>query len=240
VPVRAILFDFDGLILDTEYPEYQSWREVFTARGCELPEALWASSIGRGTSTQTFDPYEELAARSGRAVDREAIRAVRRPRFAELMEGQAALPGVEAALNEAHRLGLRLAVVSSSPREWVTRYLSALGLHDRFDLLRCGDEVAQAKPEPELYHSALEALEIRADEALALEDSPNGVLAATRAGIYCIAVPNALTRHACLDAADLCISSLAEWSLAQLIAYAEQRGNKSVEAEAFLGPSNSS
>jgi HAD superfamily hydrolase (TIGR01509 family) len=238
VPIRAILFDFDGLILDTEYPEYQSWREVFAAHGCELSETLWASNIGRGTSTQTFDPYDELSVRTGRAIDRDTVRAVRRRRFAELMEGKTALPGVEAALDEARRLELRLAVVSSSPREWVTRYLLALDLHDRFHLLRCGDEVARAKPDPELYHSALETLDVRANEALALEDSPNGVLAATRAGIYCVAVPNALTRHACLDAADLCVPSLAEWPLARLIACGENRTDKSVEAETSFGSSN--
>jgi len=223
VTVRAILFDFDGLILDTEYPEYLSWREVYAAHGCDLPEDLWAPSIGRGVSTQTFDPYAELASRSGRKIDPDAVRAVRRRRFAELMEGQTALPGVEVALDAAYQLGLRRAVVSSSPRELVTRHLAALGLVDRFDLLRCGDEVARAKPDPELYLSALATLDVRADEAIALEDSPNGVLAAKRAGLYCVAVPNALTRHACLDHADLCIASLADLPLPRLIAHAEGR-----------------
>jgi len=212
--IKALIFDFDGLILDTEGPEYQSWREIYQAYGCSLLLSKWAEGIG---SSDAFDPYDDLAQQLGRPVDRAAIRAKRRPRFTELMANQSVLPGVERYTSEARELGLRLGLASSSSRSWVTGYLSQLKLEAHFDSIKCADDVERTKPDPALYLTALRALEVKAHEAIALEDSPNGVLAAKRAGIFCVAVPNALTRRLSLDLADLQISSLAELPLEKLL-----------------------
>jgi len=212
--IKALIFDFDGLILDTEGPEYQSWREIYQAYGCSLPLSKWAEGIG---SSDTFDPYDDLSQRLGRPVDQATIRAKRRPRFTELMANQSVLPGVERYIFEARELGLRLGLASSSSRSWVTGYLSQLKLEACFDSIKCGDDVEYTKPDPALYLAALQALDVKAHEAIALEDSPNGVLAAKRAGIFCVAVPNAMTQQLPLDLADLQISSLAELSLEELL-----------------------
>ena len=212
--IKALIFDFDGLILDTEGPEYQSWREIYQAHGCSLPLSKWAEGIG---SSDTFDPYDDLSQRLGRPVDQATIRAKRRPRFTELMANQSVLPGVERYIFEARELGLRLGLASSSSRSWVTGYLSQLKLEACFDSIKCGDDVEYTKPDPALYLAALQALDVKAHEAIALEDSPNGVLAAKRAGIFCVAVPNAMTQQLPLDLADLQISSLAELSLEELL-----------------------
>lgn len=217
--IKALIFDFDGLIFDTEVPDYQSWLEIYQSHGCELPFETWATAIG--TSGDAFDPYLFLETQYGQAVERETIRLKRRDRFEELIKEAVALPGVEDYLRTAKRLGLKLAVASSSHHAWVDGYLARLGLIEHFDSIRCADDVRQAKPAPELYLVALEALGVRPKEAIAFEDSPNGVKAAKSAGIFCVAVPNQITRLLPLDHADVQLTSLAEMTLEELIASVE-------------------
>lgn len=212
--IRALIFDFDGLILDTEGPEFQSWQEIYRAHGADLTLSTWAVAIG---TLDAFDPYAELERQLGRPVDRETIRQERRRRNIELLEREPIRPGVETYLDDARRFGFKVGVASSSPRHWVAGHLDRLGLIARFDCLRCSDDVARVKPEPELYLSALGALGVAPDQAVALEDSPNGILAAKRAGMFCVAIPNELTRLLPLDRADIRLDSLAELSLAQLL-----------------------
>jgi HAD superfamily hydrolase (TIGR01509 family) len=120
-------------------------------------------------------------------------------------------------LESARRLGLRLAVASSSPRSWVAGHLERLRLIDHFEALACGDEVPRTKPDPAVYQAALAALGLGPQEVIALEDSPNGSLAASRAGIFCVAVPHELTRSGSF-AAELQVDSLTEMSLEELLA----------------------
>jgi putative acetyltransferase len=108
-------------------------------------------------------------------------------------------------------------VASSSKYDWVDGYLRQLGLFDDFDAILCREDVQRIKPDPDLFLAALEALKVRADEGLVFEDSPNGVLAAKRAGIRVVAVPNPITAHGTIDGADLCLSSLAEMPLEALL-----------------------
>jgi len=214
--IQALIFDFDGLILDTEVPDYESWQEVYREHGCDLPFARWAECIG--TADILFDPYDELEAQSGRSIDRAAIRAKRRARYLEMIAAQPLLPGVEDYLADAKRLGLKLGVASSATSDWVHGHLTQRGLIEQFDCIRCADNVRRTKPDPELYLAALYALGLRAEQAVALEDSPNGIRAAVRAGLFCVAVPNALTRHLPLDEAHLRLASLAEMPLERLLA----------------------
>lgn len=216
--IQALIFDFDGLILDTEGPEFTSWQEVFAAHGLTLPLSTYAVAIG---TADAFDPLAELERQLGRSVDRERIRAARRARNQELIAAQALRPGIEAYLARADQLGLRLGVASSSTRDWVAGHLERLGIIGHFACLRCRDDVARVKPDPELYRSALAALGARPDQAVALEDSPNGILAAKRADLFCVAIPNPLTRRLRLDQADLRVDSLADLPLEQLLAKAQ-------------------
>ena len=212
--IRAIVFDFDGLILDTELPEFQSWQEIYQAHGCTLPLAVWATCIG---TTEAFDPYAYLEEQLGRAIDREVVQLRQRQQCDALIAAQAVLPGVHDYIADARRLDLQLGVASSSSRAWVHGHLTRLELHQHFVCIACRDDVPRTKPDPALYQAALAALGVRPEEAIALEDSPNGILAAKRAGLFCVAVPNVLTRQLPLDHADLQIPSLAALPLSELL-----------------------
>lgn len=219
--IRAIVFDFDGLILDTELPEFQSWQAVYQEHGCTLPFTVWAMGIG---TIGAFDPYAYLEEQLGRTVDREIVRVQQRQHCDALIATQVVLPGVQDYLAEARRLGLYLGVASSSSRAWVSGHLTRLALQQHFLCIKCRDDVLHPKPDPALYHAALEALAVRPQEAIALEDSPNGILAAKRAGMFCVAVPNPLTSQLSLAQADLQVASLADLPLARLLAAAQQDG----------------
>ncbi|MEI7832078.1 MAG: HAD family hydrolase [bacterium] len=214
--ISALIFDFDGLILDTETPEYQAWSEVYQQLGVTFPFEVWVECIGRGWSS--FDPYDYLEQQVGQLQDREIIRTRRRQRYLELISAQPILPGVLDSIDKAHSLGLKVAIASSSSRRWIDRYLVQRGISELFDVIKCKDDVVNAKPAPDLYLATLAALGITAAEAIAFEDSPNGVTAANAAGIYCVAVPNPMTRELPLDHADQLVSSLAELNLQALLA----------------------
>ncbi|HTI15101.1 MAG TPA: HAD-IA family hydrolase [Dictyobacter sp.] len=215
--IEALVFDFDGLILDTEVPAYQSWQEIYKSYNSYLPLEKWALCIGSGM--EAFNPYHYLAEVAGSEIPMEEVRARLEKRHLELIDQQVALPGVEAYIADAKRLGLKLAVASSSPRSWLVRHLTRLRLLDKFDAMACGDEVVNKKPDPELYLKALDLLQVSAERAIALEDSPNGVYAAQTAGIFCVAIPNELTALLSLDHALLRLKSLDEMPLEKLMEY---------------------
>lgn len=219
-PVRAVLLDFDGLILDTETPEVHAWREMFSELGCEYPDECWQRMIGQSSPEVWSLPAEYLSKQLGRPVDSKELLAENERRRVERLQRAEVQPGVERLLDEAQRRGLKTALVSSSSRCWVEGHLTRLGLLSRFDAVICGGEGHPSKPDPALYRAALETLGIRAAEAIAIEDSPNGVRAAKAAGIYCIAVPNELTRRLSLDHADRVLDSLEAVELFELHASA--------------------
>ena len=214
--LQAIIFDFDGLIIDTETPVFEAWSEIYQSHGFRLEPMVWAQCIGRGVDSVIWSPYDHLEELLGEPIDREALLETKRRRYEELMAGSTIRPGVEHCIQEAKRLGIKLAVASSSSHEWVEGHLSKFGLLPHFDCLRCFDDVVKTKPDPELYLAALAGLEIASENAIAIEDSPNGVLAAKGADLYCIAVPNAITCYLSLEHADLQLSSLTELTLERL------------------------
>jgi HAD superfamily hydrolase (TIGR01509 family) len=212
--IRALVFDFDGLILDTEEPVYRSWLEVYQAHGEELPFDRWMQIVG--STTAGFHPQHHLEERLGRSLPGEVLDR-RIARRTEMILAQEVLPGVVRHLEEARAMGLKLGVASSSTSDWVRGHLARLGILESFDCMRCRDDVPNAKPEPDLYLAVLECLGVRASEAIAIEDSPNGVLAAKRAGLRCVAIPNSITAGLDLGQADLLLGSLAELTLPQLL-----------------------
>ncbi len=223
--IRALIFDFDGLILDTETPEYQAWQAIFQEYGHHLPLEKWMAVVGSNVETAGFDPIAYLISLTGRPLDREAIQRDLLTRQMAIIAVQPVLPGVKQHIEAARRLGLKLAVASSSPWRWVTDHLERLGLLAYFDAIRTADHVERIKPAPDLFLAACQALEVQPAEAIAFEDSPNGVSAAKRAGLFVVAVPNPLTRYADLSHADLVLESLAAMPLDALLALA-QDGNR--------------
>ena len=213
------MFDFDGLVFDSETHEYETVREQFAEHGAELPLEVWSLCIGR--APDFFDPYAYLEECTGAAVDRARLLERRKQRFGERIRGQGAIPGVEEALRAARSLGLRIGLASSSGRGWVEGQLRALGLWHLFECVRTREDVEQAKPHPELYRSVLSCLGVEPRRAVAFEDSPNGALAARRAGMYCVIVPNPVTAGLEFGEHDLRLESLMQAELADLLARLE-------------------
>ncbi|MGI8858454.1 MAG: HAD-IA family hydrolase [Thermomicrobiales bacterium] len=218
--ICGLIFDFDGLILDTELPDFESWQEMFVEHGTTLPLSAWAPLIGTASS---FDLYDYLEQQAGTPIDRADVRERRRQRFHERVTNQAILPGVEQCIADAKARGMKVGLASASSAEWVLGHLERLGLHVHFDAVKTADDVERVKPDPALYLAALAALGLDASEAIALEDSPNGIAAAKAAGLFCVAIPNAMTRDLDVGAADLRLASLAEMPLAKLLTVVENR-----------------
>jgi HAD superfamily hydrolase (TIGR01509 family) len=208
VPVRAFLFDFDGLILDTEVASRAGWELLYSEHGHELPPEKWRLVVG---TRDAWDPMAHLEELVGRQLERETLNERRRAHELSLIEAEELRPGVAAYLDAADRLGLKLGIVSSASRQWIDMHLRRLERAHDFDLILAADhDASRAKPAPTLYLEALELLAVRADEAVAFEDSPPGVAAAKAAGIFTIAVPNDVTRNYGLEEADMLVESLAD------------------------------
>jgi len=211
MPLRALLFDFDGLILDTEFPIYEAWCEDYLAHGHELPLDVYAACVG--SDFNRFDPKSHLESLVGKEIDWPDRDLWRERNALERVKKLPPLPGVVALLDAAEAKGLPCAVASSSPRSWVEGHLSRLGLLDRFLLTRCSDDVAAPKPAPDLFLSAAAGLGVTPGEALVLEDSRNGLLAAMAAGCPCVVVPNRVTAHLDFAGAAKVLASLEDLDL---------------------------
>jgi HAD superfamily hydrolase (TIGR01509 family) len=212
--IKALVFDFDGTILDTESQEYQALKEIFEEHDCELPLEVWGKCIG---THNVFDPYEYLEEQFKQPINREELREKRVSRSHSLIQEQKALPGVIAYLEAAKEMGLKIGLASSSTRSWVTGHLERIGLLHYFETVKTSDDVEQVKPNPALYLEAAKALGVKPEEAVAFEDSLNGAKAAKAAGMYCVVVPNPVTRHMNFEDTDLVLESLAEKELHQLL-----------------------
>jgi HAD superfamily hydrolase (TIGR01509 family) len=204
------------LILETEAPAYETWAEIYRDHGHELPRERWVENIG--AATWPFDALEHLASLVTTPFDREAIKARREGRKAEIIGALETMAGVRDYLRDAKRLGLKIGVASSASDAYVCGHLERLAVRDGIDAVVCREHVARGKPFPDLYLRAIDQLGVVADEAIAFEDSPNGITAAKAAGLRCIAVPNPITSALDLTAADLRLDSLGALGLEELIA----------------------
>jgi putative hydrolase of the HAD superfamily len=216
VAIRGLLFDFDGLLVDTESVARAAYEELYREHGHELPHDRWATLIG--TIGAPWDPDAHLEELVGRPLDRGALTERRRSREHGLADLEELRPGVDDYFLEAQRLGLKTAVVSSSDTPWIERHLGRLGRLEGLDaIVAANGDTARAKPRPDLYLEALEQLGLDADEAIAFEDSLNGIRAAKAAGLVCVAVPNPITATMAFDEADLVLESLADVPLRDLL-----------------------
>lgn len=215
--IKAVVFDFDGLLIDTETPLFEAYQRIFAEHGAKLTRDFWGSFLG--TNRHTLDFLEESL---GREVYRPAIERTVMELYEKAMELQGLRPGVEAYVQEAKAAGLRVGLASSSQRLRIEPYLRKFGIFHYFDCIRTGLDASQGKPDPELYVSVLEGLCVRPQEAIAFEDSLHGLQAAKRAGLICVIVPNPVTCHLPFSGHDLRLDSMAEISLTQVIAQVEQ------------------
>jgi len=194
--VAALLFDFDGLLVDSETAGLRSWQELYEEHGCELDLGFWLAEVAAGRGPCM--PKDQLEAAVGERLDWEVLEARLQVRRDELLVVR---PGAAEVLAEARQLGLTSAIVSNAPDWWLDRQLARTGLGRHwFSVILSKDPLRQSKPAPDVYVAALDALRLDASRAVAFEDSPAGIAAANAAGIACVAVPNEVTVHLPLPA----------------------------------------
>ncbi|HTC68857.1 MAG TPA: HAD-IA family hydrolase [Acidothermaceae bacterium] len=210
----ALIFDFDGLLVDTESTALRAWREQFAVHSLDFPLEVWHRYIGSSGSQEAMI----AAVRAGGVGFEDAeLRAQWRQRHNLIANEEPLRPGVMALLDEAVAAGSRLGVASSATREWLDSHLDRLGIRPMFDVV-CARDNGRVKPAPDIYLAAVAGLGVAADNAIAFEDSPNGIAAAKAAGLMCVAVPNPVTAALPLGAADLRVESFTELSYPELVA----------------------
>ena len=218
--IRALIFDFDGTIIDSETPVFEGWQATYAEHGHELPLARYVEIIG--TAAHTFDPHGHLEGLIGRTLDREQLTAERQEKHRAVIYANDCLPGVRGWIEEATARFIPLAIASSSQAWWIESNLDRLKLRDRFQVVRTREMVANAKPAPDLFLAALSGLGLGAHEVIVIEDSAHGVTAAKAAGLFTIAVPNPVTASLDFSAADVVVPSLADLPLAKALAAARR------------------
>lgn len=189
--IHAVLFDFDGILVDTEWSIYQAWKRTFEAHQHDLPLEVYTRCIG--SDFATWSPKIHLEELTGQSFDWHDLDQRRQQEILNDLEGVGPMEGAVALIDQLEERQIRMAVVSSSSHEWVGKWLRAIGLFERFETIVCRDDVERIKPAPDLFLEALRQLQIEASEALVIEDSHNGVLAAAAAGVPVWAVPNRVT-----------------------------------------------
>ncbi|WP_236341301.1 HAD family hydrolase [Paenibacillus plantiphilus] len=215
--MKAVIFDFDGLIIDTETAWYQAFEDVFRDNDVEFPLEVFVKCIGTDDTL-----LNQFIAENIGIENMEIIKSLANENHKTKMETIVIRDGVKDYLTLAKALGLKIGLASSSSRQWVEGYLKELQIIDYFQVIKTRDDVANIKPDPALYLTALQALNVSANEAIAFEDSANGATAAALAGIKCVIVPNEVTRNIEFGHYDLRIESMSDMSLQQVISYLER------------------
>jgi HAD superfamily hydrolase (TIGR01509 family) len=209
--IRALIFDFDGLILDTETPLIESYRVVHEKHGVPFVRDAFLRQVGH--AEYAFDPWHGFSPHADRAALEEERRAIK----TEMLSRLTVLPGVVALLEAGRRLGLRIGLASNSEHTWVEPHLDRIGLRGFFEFLACRGDAPSPKPEPDLYRLVLSRFGLRGHEAIAFEDSQTGILAAKRANVWVVAAPGPSTSHHDFSKADLKVTSLAQVELEALV-----------------------
>lgn len=209
MPLRAVLLDHDGTLVDSEPIHYLVWKDVLARHGFALTEQQYrAHYAGVPTLANALDLVRRFGIAEDPVALAEAKNAATRDHLAR--SPFPLLPGVREAIEAFAGLGLALAVVTGASAFGVNSTLRAHGLASRFSAVVSGDDVRLSKPAPDCYLQALDRLGVRADECVAIEDTEPGVAAATAAGIRCLAVPTAMSRHHDFSRAAAVLDGMAE------------------------------
>ena len=215
--IKGIIFDFDGLICDTETPELRAWEALFTNHGLIFPFERYQETIGAIHNDDS--PFGFLEEMLGHPVDRSQVKEEFMLLRNKLIESEQMRPGIHTYLKDAKNEGLLIGLASSSPRSWIDFYLGRFLIMEYFGCIKTFNDVNNTKPDPELYIKSLECMQLQPHEVIALEDSPNGVTAAKKAGVYVAVFPNEVTSRFEFDSADLIVNSLEEMPLKALLRY---------------------
>lgn len=212
--IKAVIFDFDGLIIDTE----SVWFEVFhdiAKQDFQIELNIRDFALAVGTST---DPYYELIEKQlGYSIDRLAFGQKAYKEFQNRVASIQPRDGVKEYISYASNNGFKIGLATSSSYQWVLGYLEKFELVSYFDTILTSDMVGTKKPDPKVYLEALKALEALPKEAIAFEDSLNGLKAAVSAGIATVLVPNGLTKYTDFPSDSIKITSMADIELPLLL-----------------------
>ena len=208
--MKALVFDYDGLIVDSELPEFLCWQRVFEAHGQPLTLQDWLPVVGGAV---IVDLRKELEGRLGRPLDWGRVDPDRIAHYHSIFDQQAVLPGVRELMEAGRGAGWAIGVASNSTADWVRPGLERFGLSRHIGAIRTRDTARRPKPHPDPYLEVLAELGAEAGQSFAFEDSATGVAAAKAAGLTVVAVPNTLTRHQDLGGADQLLDSLEQFRL---------------------------
>ncbi|MCK1998378.1 HAD family hydrolase [Psychrobacillus psychrodurans] len=218
--IKGVIFDFDGLIVDTETTWYEAFKEVFyESHQINIDLLGYSQCIGTGNDV-LYNYFRELA---GETVNCEMLEKHAAIRYETMMKAPILREGVKDYLDEAKQNNLKIALASSSSKSWVHKYLTQLNIMEYFEVINTQDDVSNIKPDPELYLKTLIDLGLSREETIVFEDSLNGLSAAKQAGIRCVIVPNNVTKHLKFENFDERIKSMGEISLSELLKRVEQR-----------------
>jgi HAD superfamily hydrolase (TIGR01509 family) len=217
VSLAAVIFDFDGIVIDSETPEYESHRRIFERHGVPLTTDEWCDQIGVWTEGHDERWFRELCARAAQAPDHDAYHAEKRRIFDEVVPSEP-MPGIRELAVALAEASIPAAIASSSPASWVVRATERLGMRGLFSAIVTGDEVTRRKPAPDSYLEAARRLGVDPRRSIAIEDSGPGIAAARAAGMKTVAIPHWLTAGHDLSGADLRVANAGELTIARLTA----------------------
>jgi HAD superfamily hydrolase (TIGR01509 family) len=203
--IAAVIFDMDGLMIDSEPLQKQAWQMTACRYGRVIDDALFTQMLGLRDVEST-----DLVIRAwGLPLDAKSLWTERDELYLSNLPGRLrAMPGLYELLAELQARGLRRAVATSGVRRYVEIVMRELGLENAWDALVVSQDVSRGKPAPDVYLLAAQRLNVPPAQCLVLEDAPNGIAAAKAAGMKCAAVPNDDTRALDLSAADVVLPSL--------------------------------
>lgn len=227
--IKGIIFDFDGLILDTETHQYRILQNLFAEYGSELSIERWQQEIGTKSG---FSPFYYLEEQITQKIKPEELQQQVKEKFHATLAAEKERDGVTDYLKAAKELDLKIGLASSSDYEWVSAHLNNLKLFDYFECIKTSDDVEEVKPNPSLYLKAAHCLGLSPEECLVFEDSANGALAAKRAGMRCVIVPNEVTHTMDFCEVEHRLKSMADMQLNELIVLLDSLKTSRVKSEA--------
>ena len=206
MPVKGIIFDFDGVLVDTECAIYQSWVHLFRREGQTIDIETYSPCLGAGYSH--WNPADYLESLTGKKYDWEVETPARQAMLEADLERMGLMPGAAELLQWCKEHDIPMAVASSSSRRWVAGWLEKLGIMDYFKGVFTRTDGFPVKPNPALFLAARECLDVPPEHCIIIEDSENGTISAARAGIPCVAIPNRMTKASDFSAATEQMSDL--------------------------------
>ncbi len=215
VSLAAVIFDFDGIVLDSETPEFESHRRIYERCGVGLTPDEWCDQIGLWAEGHDERWIAQLAERAPGAPSRDDYHAEKHRIFDEVVPREP-MRGIRDLLTALAEAGVPAAIASSAPARWVVPAVEGIGVRPLFAAIVTGDAVARRKPAPDVYLEAARRLGVDPARSIAIEDSGPGIAAARAAGMKTVAIPHWLTERHDLSSADLTVAHAGELTLARL------------------------